>query len=1147
MEKRNIFNQRSIINVIVFALMLMILGQLQATKYYHNTNITSNETWCAPDTHYVSSNISVVSGVTLTIGANCDNIYLQHNLTINGVLDASGGTFNGTGGGLKLYNVSEECYVSDADFNSCSVTIENCTNTLVPTIINSTFNNSGLTIRDNSDPDIVNCTFNGGSMTITHYSSPHIVNCNGAAIEVRNGSSPTIESCTFDDHATGAYIYQGDTVTFTDCSFDNNTTRGVLVENVVTLSFTDCHFNNNLEGVNIHSINNGTATVTFTNCVADTNDAAGMIIHGNYEASVTIANSFIRHNGAGFYSTGDLVISDTVILENGGDGIHATGDVTLSYVDIYGNEGCGLNLTGADAIFTIIDEVGIYGNDSVAVRVHPNIVGQLPADNILCMGTNNPDGVYVIGGNITQNAIWLKRPNHYNIYGEVTVEENATLQLPTNSDLYFDDNTGLKIIGVILADSVKFEPISDGNWKGIHFYYNDPGSILNACEIDRAGFRDDTSYGPASIMIRSADQDSSVTITGCEINNGNGHGIYMYQTNPLIDNCTIENCDGNGIDIMWSDPIIKNTAISLCDSCGIYIGSASEPYIDNCNIFCNSCYGVYTYSSSDKGTLKNGIIRENSGPSVRIPTEMVRDISTINIYGNQNNNQIEIAGGHMDIDAVWHNDYDYILYGSPFLGEGALTLEAGTVLKFEPDTDMDIRTSLTAIGTPSEHIVFTSNQESPAPGDWDKLYFDYSGETSNLEYCDIEYGGSSDWGNVVLWEHTTHFNHCDISHSSSSGIGFWGDATAYITNSEIHHNATLGIESNPWNSIAHISYTSFYNNGTYPIQAGANEIKYITDGIDINNNGTDAILVLGAGMNTSTWQNHDVPYDIDGDIQVWDNATLTIAKGDTLRFTGEYALTVEGAITAEGNADSVIVFTKYPETRTNWKNIIFTTPDSLSKFTYCNFSFGGSSVNGMIEANNVGNLLEMSHCIIDSSVTTGLFLTNNSSPQIINCAFTNNTGCGIYIDSVGNNNPIFGSNLSEWNDIYGNGTYEVYNDGAVNLTSEYIYWGSIDETEFTPKLYAGSGTIDYTPYTNAAHDTTYSQTGLDSPQNIAIAINGTQVQITWDAVTGATSYKIYSSDNPDSGFTEDNSGTFSGESWSATILDLKKFYYVTSN
>ena len=65
-----------------------------------------------------------------------------------------------------------------------------------------------------------------------------------------------------------------------------------------------------------------------------------------------------------------------------------------------------------------------------------------------------------------------------------------------------------------------------------------------------------------------------------------------------------------------------------------------------------------------------------------------------------------------------------------------------------------------------------------------------------------------------------------------------------------------------------------------------------------------------------------------------------------------------------------------------------------------------------------------------------------------------------------------------------------------------------------------------------------------APTNIIISINDSNVELFWDAVSGATSYKVYSSDDPYSGFEEDTSGTFVGESWSAPATNEKKFYYV---
>ena len=75
----------------------------------------------------------------------------------------------------------------------------------------------------------------------------------------------------------------------------------------------------------------------------------------------------------------------------------------------------------------------------------------------------------------------------------------------------------------------------------------------------------------------------------------------------------------------------------------------------------------------------------------------------------------------------------------------------------------------------------------------------------------------------------------------------------------------------------------------------------------------------------------------------------------------------------------------------------------------------------------------------------------------------------------------------------------------------------------------------------------YNQESLNVPTNVVIATTSSEVTITWDAVDGATSYKIYSCDSPDGTFTIDTSGTFVGASWTAPLSGVRKFYYIEAS
>ncbi len=68
---------------------------------------------------------------------------------------------------------------------------------------------------------------------------------------------------------------------------------------------------------------------------------------------------------------------------------------------------------------------------------------------------------------------------------------------------------------------------------------------------------------------------------------------------------------------------------------------------------------------------------------------------------------------------------------------------------------------------------------------------------------------------------------------------------------------------------------------------------------------------------------------------------------------------------------------------------------------------------------------------------------------------------------------------------------------------------------------------------------------LNPTANISLAISGNNIEISWDSVTGASSYSIYSSSNPYlsyDGWTLEESG-ITDTNW-CDAADVKKFYYV---
>jgi len=207
----------------------------------------------------------------------------------------------------------------------------------------------------------------------------------------------------------------------------------------------------------------------------------------------------------------------------------------------------------------------------------------------------------------------------------------------------------------------------------------------------------------------------------------------------------------------------------------------------------------------------------------------------------------------------------------------------------------------------------------------------------------------------------------------------------------------------------------------------------------------------------------------------------------------------------------------------------------------------------------------------------GIYCKSNSNPSLQNVTISGNSsavncGVGIYCwdshpilinsilwnDSPQEINILSGSVTAAYSDIEG-GEAGIVGNGTVNWLD-----GNID----TDPLFVDASNGDYSlqstspcidagdPNSPLDPDGTIADMGAyyyhqtippDPPQNVTVEIIGTNVHLSWDAVTGANSYKIYSSDDPYTGFVEDISGSFAGESWSAPIGEVKKFYYIKAS
>ena len=175
-------------------------------------------------------------------------------------------------------------------------------------------------------------------------------------------------------------------------------------------------------------------------------------------------------------------------------------------------------------------------------------------------------------------------------------------------------------------------------------------------------------------------------------------------------------------------------------------------------------------------------------------------------------------------ETTWsHADIHYVVTGIVLVNSGStLTIEAGVTIKFNSGNKLQINGRLIAQGTSRSRITFTSAQSSPSPGDWGYIYFtdtsadatyDGSGNYTGgsiLEFCDIEFGGSSN-GNVYILMSAPFINYCHIKHSSLHGI-YVSEGAPKISNSNIIRNGKSGVYISPGGSDVSIKDSTIDDN-----------------------------------------------------------------------------------------------------------------------------------------------------------------------------------------------------------------------------------------------------------------------------------------------------------------------------------------------
>ena len=380
---------------------------------------------------------------------------------------------------------------------------------------------------------------------------------------------------------------------------------------------------------------------------------------------------------------------------------------------------------------------------------------------------------------------------------------------------------------------------------------------------------------------------------------------------------------------------------------------------------------------------------------------------TITIAGGGGGSGPTHHQGEIPANETWYpSGNPHILDGDVWTGDNVtLTIMPGCVVEVSSGTELYCGYanpgSIIAVGKADSMITFTSLSDTAA-GFWKDISFEaLTMSTAKMSYCNVLFAGrvADDAGAVLVHDIALPFDHNVVRKSGTNGV--WTSSAGYF--SSFTNNTITGCTK-------------------YAVHIDAANVPTLGAGNTLTGNTGNGIEVHGSEVkNDGTWLDQGVPYVVTGDVNVDNNATLTIAAGTTVAFDADVEFycgySGPGSIIAVGTAASPITFTSAGDTTAGfWRDISFEGATmSTAKLSYCNVLFAGriSDDAGAVQVHDVA--VQLDHDVIRKSGTNGVWLTSDGYFSV----FTNNTvtGCANYpihidakhVPAIGTGNALTGN------------------------------------------------------------------------------------------------------------------------------------------
>jgi hypothetical protein len=560
------------------------------------------------------------------------------------------------------------------------------------------------------------------------------------------------------------------------------------------------------------------------------------------------------------------------------------------------------------------------------------------------------------------------------VNSRLTVPEGITLSLAAGTVLKFEDDGLLEVNGSLTAAGTSSSPVtftsikdnsvggetdgeestpSAGEWRGITASVGSGAKTGPSVSLEHAT----VSYAEYFDTSEAA----SVSLTNSRFVRGGGTTC----------------CGYDGVSVSGSGPInvSNDTFVGLAHSVSGYYsaglsvsqngsgGSATTTVSGN--TLENMDSTAVTVTSKGPITVQNNKVVGGTGDAFQLSSGALNPASiTGNTSSGDKQNALSVEG---TLSASWALPYSglpVVVNSRLTVPEGiTLSLAAGTVLKFEDDGLLEVNGSLTAAGTSSSPVTFTSikdnsvggetdgEESTPSAGEWRGITASVgsgakTGPSVSLEHATVsyaEYFDTSEAASVSLTNSrfvrgggTTCCGYDGVSVSGSGPINVSNDTFVGLAHSVSgYYSAGLSVSQNgsggsatttvSGNTLENMDSTAVTVTSKGPITVQNNKVVGGTgDAFQLSSGALNPASITGntssgdkqnalsvEGTLSASWAlpYSGLPVVVNSRLTVPEGITLSLAAGTVLKFEDDGLLEVNGSLTAAGTSSSPVTFT----------------------------------------------------------------------------------------------------------------------------------------------------------------------------------------------------------------------------------------------